>query len=383
MPLQIRRGTRADREDLVTSYVPLATGEPLWCTDTGDLFIGDGVTPGGVQVNEESLIDLSEYTGLIGPDSFINVGQKRIDLDGTVQTSIVPQTNENLNLGANELRFNKIWVGGNGIAIGESIIVNNGTAIQLPFDSTVGGQPIATGQGITPGNTYTISIAADDSTVIVDHTTSTFTGTLRGNVTDLSGSTIINAGTKIGTFNEIVLTTQSQITGNPVFLSNLTSFIALAPSAIEPLVSFTAITDTAGTGGSIALTRSRGTNPLSPQIVQNGDEVGSVEFSAYNGAGFEAAGGFVATVDGIPSINQPTPIKIDIKVSDGSTIITATTIKPDRIEIIVPIVMPKLTTTERGLITPAVGMIIYNTTDNKFQGYQITGGTTPEWVNLS
>lgn len=41
------------------------------------------------------------------------------------------------------------------------------------------------------------------------------------------------------------------------------------------------------------------------------------------------------------------------------------------------------TSVERDVLTPAFGMVIYNTTTNTFQGYQNTGGTTPEWVNLS
>jgi hypothetical protein len=39
--------------------------------------------------------------------------------------------------------------------------------------------------------------------------------------------------------------------------------------------------------------------------------------------------------------------------------------------------------TQRNTLTPAVGMIIYNTTTNKFQGYQNTDGTTLQWVDLS
>jgi hypothetical protein len=41
------------------------------------------------------------------------------------------------------------------------------------------------------------------------------------------------------------------------------------------------------------------------------------------------------------------------------------------------------TTEERDGLTPLVGTIIYNSTVNKFQGYQNTNNTTPEWVNLS
>jgi hypothetical protein len=41
------------------------------------------------------------------------------------------------------------------------------------------------------------------------------------------------------------------------------------------------------------------------------------------------------------------------------------------------------TTEQRDILSPTVGTIIYNSTVNKFQGYQNTNGTTPEWVDLS
>ena len=42
MPLQLRRGTEAERQILTA---PLANGEPLWIPATSQLFIGDGTTP--------------------------------------------------------------------------------------------------------------------------------------------------------------------------------------------------------------------------------------------------------------------------------------------------------------------------------------------------
>ena len=41
------------------------------------------------------------------------------------------------------------------------------------------------------------------------------------------------------------------------------------------------------------------------------------------------------------------------------------------------LVLPRMTTTQRNALTAAEGMIIFNTSDDKFQGY--TGST---WVNL-
>lgn len=45
MPLQIRRGSDADR-----ATTTFAEGEPVWTTDTTKLYIGDGVTPGAILV---------------------------------------------------------------------------------------------------------------------------------------------------------------------------------------------------------------------------------------------------------------------------------------------------------------------------------------------
>ena len=45
MTLQVRRGTDAER----LSITP-ASGEPIWTTDTTQLYVGDGITPGGVAV---------------------------------------------------------------------------------------------------------------------------------------------------------------------------------------------------------------------------------------------------------------------------------------------------------------------------------------------
>ena len=45
MPLQFRRGTNAQRLTITPS-----AGEPIWTTNTNRLYVGDGVTPGGVAV---------------------------------------------------------------------------------------------------------------------------------------------------------------------------------------------------------------------------------------------------------------------------------------------------------------------------------------------
>ena len=53
MALKIRRGTEAERAAL-TGTDP-ALGEPIFVTDTGKLWVGDGTT-GGVQINPDLAI---------------------------------------------------------------------------------------------------------------------------------------------------------------------------------------------------------------------------------------------------------------------------------------------------------------------------------------
>ena len=45
MPLQFRRGTNAQRLTITPS-----AGEPIWTTNTNLLYVGDGVTPGGIAI---------------------------------------------------------------------------------------------------------------------------------------------------------------------------------------------------------------------------------------------------------------------------------------------------------------------------------------------
>jgi hypothetical protein len=396
MPLQIRRGTQADREDLVTSYVPLTVGEPLFTTDEGNLYVGDGITPGGVHVNAPQIFDFGTYEGQIGEiekqpitqpgvkSPFITLDgvAVTIDLDGQISSNVRPNFNELFDLGSDNFRFRKLWISGNGIQVGEALLFNDGTTLTLPFGSTINGQAIATGQGINPGDLYVISIGSDDSTVVLDHTTGTLTGTLKGNVVTLSDDVVIDTETKTATFEEINITGGSLINGNPVFITGGATFLSTDPGIITaPTVTAAAIHNET-IGSSFNISRGRGTF-LSPAIVQNGDNIGSIEFSGYDGEIFNASVQLLAKVNGTPSFGQFIPSELIVSVANGVTKIPVTTFKPTQVEFEVAPVMPSLTSTERNALTPAVGMMIYNTTDNKFQGYQNTGGTTLEWVNLS
>lgn len=153
MPLQLRRGPTADR----TSVVPLL-GELVYDTTTGAVFIGDGVTAGGVPITGFSLSDSRNATAgmFLGPD--FN--------DNSAHSGIVFQ-----------------YIGNRLIATVSPDLSNyNGTIRSNGF----------------VGDFY-----ADDSTLIIDSTTGTLRGTLLG---DVKGSVFADDSTRLidgtaGTFN--------------------------------------------------------------------------------------------------------------------------------------------------------------------------------------
>lgn len=228
MPLQIRRGTNAERENLAS---PPAQGELIWITDERKLYIGDGNT---LLINLEpvtgysnrdardaigdsldngthdyitftynagagtidSSVDLSDYTGPIRADVFegslvaedstelVNAIDASINLDGTVKGHIVPDANISYDIGSMSNRFRDLYLSGTSIDIGGSLITRNSSGgINIPAGSTVDGAPLEPTGG-TGGN-LNVNIIGDDSSVIVDSSTGLVTGTFDG---DLSGS---------------------------------------------------------------------------------------------------------------------------------------------------------------------------------------------------
>lgn len=174
MPLQIRRGTQQDRTDLVSANVPLAAGEPLFTTDSGNLYLGDGTTPGGVHINATNL---ANYIGQIGeiengggtfPFIDLSAGAASINLNGQVASNVTPNFNDLFDLGSSSFRYKNIYLtAGNrltpnsgGIHLGNARIVANGSTIDLPAGSTIGGVSV---EGVVAGGDYHINIIGPDA----------------------------------------------------------------------------------------------------------------------------------------------------------------------------------------------------------------------------
>jgi hypothetical protein len=265
MPLQVRRGTDAER---LAMTQPLASGELLYVTNEQKLYIGNGNTLGGIQITGytdgdakdsaaeiltdgvhsgigfayntatnviTATVDLSDYTGTIRADAFkgtivaddstplIDATDGKIFLDGTVKGNIVPDSNEVYDIGSASFRFRDLYLSGSSIELGAATITATGSAVNLPAGSSVGGIPIYSGDGVTSGSNYNINIIRDDSSLMVNASTGQLTGNLTGNIeTDIIDSATSSAITVIPSvaFNSDV-TIENELNVKNIFLNGI------------------------------------------------------------------------------------------------------------------------------------------------------------------
>jgi len=238
MPLQIRRGTEAERQAMT---VPLAEGELLFVTNDQRIYVGTGTTLGGIPIsgyNDEAAqdataalfangthvnidfvydsnvsisatIDLSEYVGTIGADGiraqilgidnfvFFDSSSNRVVLEDIVTSDISPVETDIHSLGSLTNKFKDLYLS-DSAWIGDAQITASGSSINLPAGSTVNGLLIepGTGDGIVEGNNYRINIIGADSATIIDSTLSSVSANFITNgVVELTSNIIrVNEG---------------------------------------------------------------------------------------------------------------------------------------------------------------------------------------------
>ena len=240
MPLQIRRGTRDDLDNLAQ---PLAAGELVFVTDEQKLYIGTSqplVYPQGIAVTGYTDEDAQDTVAklflgsLTSPSNIRHSGiaftyddvADRLDAAvnlssysgnitfAEVGSDIIPTTNEAYDLGSDSKRFTNLYLI-EGFYLGYAQIQANGTSINLPAGSTVDGARIAAFQ---EGEGARINIIGQDSTIIVDSENGTLTGTFVG---DLTGSVFGDGSSRIidGT-NSSLHTTSLTIASNTIISDN-------------------------------------------------------------------------------------------------------------------------------------------------------------------
>ena len=292
MPLQIRRGTEAERLAMVPK---LANGELLWITDAKKLYVGDGVlassalapvtgfnaedaqdaaallfttspTHSGISFAYDDLagkltatVDLSDYTGTLKSSAF--KGTFVAD-DSTILVDGV----------AGVLK---------GTLVG-SLTGNVTGNVTGDISGNVTGNVIGNVTGNTTGyHTGDVkgSIFADNSSILVDAVDSIFYGT-------------VDTG-------DIRITTDT-ITSNNLFVGSTTTPLN-ALQFHSDFFTYRTVSDPAN-GKFFTMTQSRGTL-TSPAAIQAGDELGGVLIRAYTNTSVSGiAGVFGFVVDSTASI---------------------------------------------------------------------------------
>lgn len=392
MTLRLRRGTNLERQSII-----FQEGELVYITDTNDLYAGDGTTVGGIKVSNvgspSSLtqgLNLNGYniqgSGTISATSFfgdgsgltgidtggIQEGQEyNIDIRGNVKAD-----DSTLLVDANAGAFFGTFVGDGSLI--SNIAINQLDEVEIfsPQDGDVlaysnglwiNSQPT----GIVEGSDYAINIVGIDSSLIVNSNNGQITpteityntsGGLRIKATD-------NNQSEVRLFRTTVLPSDS------IGVVGILYFDALLSDNQESTVAFVYSGGTEELGNDyitgfleLNVVDSTGTVTENNALLITGD--GKTGLGTYNpterldvrGNGIFTGDVTAAAFKGSLMADDSTTI---INGVDGS--ITASSF----------VQFGSLSTVERNLLLATNGMVIYNTTDNKFQGYQNNA-----WINL-
>jgi len=529
MSLQIRRGPTVDRSNITPNE-----GEIIYDTSEKALYVGDGSTPGGIAVSVSSTgnvqdiaaslfengqhtnlvysydsvnsrinsaVDLTNYVGQITSDGFVGSIYayddslmvdgilKSFNLDQTIRTNVVPNSDDTYDLGSASNRFRDLYLSGSSLLLGDATINAVGSIIDLPFGSTVDGVLIGdgSGDGVIAGSNLifcrlcSLIVDASNSSIsaaggITGNLIGDVTGDVTGNIIGNDSSIFVNSETKTvfgnlfgdiegSVFSEtssvLVNAFNSEISGK--FIGELASdlntrgfsLVNLGNVNISPTGYTQLGSESTPLNGSLVIRRSSFTNGVlnglsgflfdqyhnnsgtdrmifhrsrgthdAPLPLQAGDRLGEIAF--VGNTSVDPFSSFSSTIRAVAtsgpvgnliptnmeflcldSASDPDP-RVMLLTPDKKILtdriegyrttltvvgdLTGSVFSDDSTKVVDGITgsvtagsyvqFGSLTTSERDALTAAFGMVIYNTTANRFQGYQNTGGTTPQWINL-
>ena len=286
MPLQIRRGTEAERLAMVPK---LANGELLWITDAKKLYVGDGVLASSAlaPVTGFNAEDAQDAAASLFTTSPTHAGISFVydDLAGKL-TATVDLTSYGANINA-------------------SITADDSTLLVDAGSGRIVGPVFANVTGNVTGN-----LSGNVTGNLSGNVTGNVTGNLTGNTTgyhtgDVKGSVFAdNSGILVDAVDSIFYGTVD--TGDiRIDIDSITSNNLSIGTTTTPLNSlqfhsdfFTYRTIADGLNGKFfTMTQSRGTL-TSPAAIQAGDELGGVLIRAYTSSSVSAvAGAFGFSID--------------------------------------------------------------------------------------
>jgi hypothetical protein len=378
MALQIRRGTQSD----LLNYTP-AEGEPIFTTDTKRLYVGDGSTPGGVDISVVGGIGGILSSNLVLNNNSI-VGFGDIVINGLIK---------------NEGLFEGNLIGN----VTGSVYADEST---LLVDAINGFIPAEVVQGIFTGTLAGDVVSSVNGTLIVDAANSMFygnvigdllgnvTGNIAGNVQgDVIGSIFADDATTIivDAINRRI--TSTDIEAEVLIVVNLADVPIKAThlngdSGIEVNSTSSAIE-----GAAITLQSYRGSD-TNPEVLEIDDILGQYRMGGLVNSPVGLRYISLATVsarysvEGTSSVNPGA--QIELQCLNGPNIANAAkAIFTNEGVFSSPVIKPgsfaDVSARDLAIPAPSAGMIVFildsgNGTP-KFQGN--VDGTTSGWVNLN
>jgi hypothetical protein len=332
MPLQIRRGTNAERE--LQTFI---AGELVWITDEQQLVVGDGQTQGGITVSGGiGTTDVQAITaGMFTAGTHSNISFTYDQTNGVINASvsassidlsqidgdIIPNQNDLYDIGSPEFQFSTVYT--LSIQLGDAFIFSNADTVDLPLGSTIGGQEILSNSGGTP--------------------------------LTLDKIQTINNSLEISSFDLSNTNSQTLIIGS----NNGESILQFVKNSNLDLYEDT------GSYGLIGFERNDINGTMATAQIYGGG-TGQIYISADK--------------DGLPSpvLGEKATLAWDNgKLGIGYFFPSETLDVNGSGKFTGYIQFGSYTTNQRNQLTVANGMVIYNSTDNRFQGYQ-----NNTWINL-
>jgi hypothetical protein len=322
MPLQIRRGTTAQR----LAITPL-TGELIHDTTTGQLFVGNGTTAGGVTTTGITLEDAADTAASLfstGSHSGITFAYNDAAgrIDATVTVAATGPFDGDLTGSVFSDNSTLLVDGTGGRIVGpvatDSVIINNTTdSIGLDFRRYIGSVGSST---ITPNNTQLGDIHFYGQTGVADsalggaaaYIQSFVNGTPAGgyvpgaidfHVQQLDGldNPILRL---LGGDGYIVLNEAVRHNSDKVCTDGIQYMLRQHHSTAD--------------ANNFSFYRGRGTE-AAPQAIQNGDDIIDIAFGGYTAFGVYGIGASIsAIVDGTVSANI-VPTKLVFRTHNGTT----------------------------------------------------------------
>ena len=299
MPLQIRRGTAAER---LAMTQPLAQGELLYVVNEEKLYIGNGSTPGGIQITGYTDNDAKDSAAAI----FTGGSNNGISFSYNTATNLMT-TSVNLSNYSGVIRAD---------AFKGSLFAEDSSILVDAVDGVLRGQHIGTLTGNVTGNV---------------------TGNLTGNVTgNLSGVVIGDLiGSVLGENSTILLDATDNMMFADVQNENVTTGIinvetinidrnlefgglriaTEGDTQTDPYDLFNIVNaNSSSTSNFASFSKSRGTI-ASPTALNTDDGIFSLLFIGHATSDFEVAASIEVAVDG--DVGSFTPGKLFFQTSDS------------------------------------------------------------------